>query len=198
MDNTPVTIEWKYTGTPDGFFGTGATASERTLVWILAIGSSLLLGFFWLKTSAWTWWQIIIASLLTLDILGGVIANSLNSCKRYYHSPIQPEETGFTALSKNHFVFTALHVHPLLVGLLFGNMNWAYGAFWYPAVLVTSIIVLRTPLYLQRPLAMGMVMLAILVNYYIISPVNGFEWLIPALFLKIVYGHNVREEPYRP
>lgn len=198
MDKTPVTIEWKYTGTPDGFFGTGATASERTLVWVLAIGSSLLLGFFWLKTTSWMWWQYAIAALLALDTLGGVVANSLNSCKRYYHSPIQPEEKGFNALSKNHVAFTAMHVHPLLVALLFSNMNWTYGIFWYLAMLIASLIVLRTPLYMQRPLAMGLIMLAILVNYYIVPPISGFEWLIPALFLKIVYGHNVREEPYRP
>ena len=41
-------------------------------------------------------------------------------------------------------------------------------------------------------------MTAILANLYLIRPVPGFEWLIPALFLKIVYGHIVREEPYRP
>lgn len=41
-------------------------------------------------------------------------------------------------------------------------------------------------------------MTAILANLYLIRPVPEFEWLIPALFLKIVYGHIVREEPYRP
>jgi hypothetical protein len=45
---------------------------------------------------------------------------------------------------------------------------------------------------------MGLIMTAILVNQYIFHSVIGFEWLIPALFLKIVYGHIVREEPYRP
>ena len=41
------------------------------------------------------------------------------------------------------------------------------------------------------------IMLAILFNYYVIPPITGFEWFIPALFLKIVYGHIVQEEPYR-
>ena len=35
-------------------------------------------------------------------------------------------------------------------------------------------------------------------NYYLIELVSGFEWLIPALYLKIVYGCLAREEPYRP
>jgi hypothetical protein len=46
-------------------------------------------------------------------------------------------------------------------------------------------------------LAMGLIMTTILLNYYFLQPVAGFEWLMPALFLKIVYGHIVREEPYR-
>ena len=145
----------------------------------------------------WSWWQYAIALLLALDVLGGVVANSLNSCKRFYHSPIQPEEIGFTALAKNHFIFTALHIHPLIIGLIFGNINLTYGAMWYFILVTFSGNILRLPLYLHRPAAMGIIMLAILVNYYVLPPVAGFEWFIPALFLKIVYGHIVREEPYR-
>lgn len=145
----------------------------------------------------WVWWQYAIALLLALDVLGGVVANSLNSCKRFYHSPIQPEETGFTALAKNHFAFTLFHIHPILIGLVFGNMNWAYGIIWYAAMIIFSAGIQRLPLYLQRPAAMGIIMLAILMNYYIVPPVAGSEWFIPALFLKIVYGHIVREERYR-
>lgn len=191
-------IEWTYSGKPDGFFGTGATQAEQNLVWLFGILSTALLGWFWWHNAMdWSWWQYAIALLLALDVLGGVVANSLNSCKRFYHSPIQLEETGFTALAKNHFVFTLLHIHPILIRLVFGNLNLTYGIIWYAVMLIASAAVQRLPLYLQRPTAMGIIMLAILVNYYVIPPVAGFEWFIPALFLKIVYGHIVQEEPYR-
>jgi hypothetical protein len=157
-----------------------------------------MLGWFWRTSSmSWAWWQYAIGVLLALDVLGGVAANSLNSCKRFYHSPLKPEETGLTGFSKNHFVFSALHIHPLLVGLLFGNSNWGYGLFWYMILVLSAMLALSAPLYLQRPLAMGLIITAILLNYYFIHAVLGFEWLMPALFLKIVYGHIVREEPYR-
>jgi FtsH-binding integral membrane protein len=198
MNKTPIIIDWNYSGRPDGFFGTGAAKAERAMVWIFGLLGTALLGWYWQTSSInWAWWQYAIATLLVLDVLGGVVANSLNSCKRFYHSPIKSEETGLTGLSKNHFAFTIFHVHPLLVGLLFGNMNWGYGLFWYVALVLSAVIVLIIPLYLQRPLAMGIVMTAILLNFYFIQPVTGFEWLVPALFLKIVYGHIVREEPYR-
>ena len=198
MNKSLIIIDWNYSGATDGLFGSGATKAERAVVWIFGLTGTLILGWFWRTNSMnWAWWQYGIAALLALDVLGGVAANSLNSCKRFYHSPLKPEETGLTALSKNHFAFTALHVHPLLVGLLFGNLNWGYGLFWYLALVLSAVLVLSAPLYLQRPLAMGLIMTAILLNYYFIQPVTGFEWLMPALFLKIVYGHIVREEPYR-
>ena len=198
MKNRLIYIDWNYSGSPDGFFGTGALPTERALVWIFGMGgTALVIWQAWTRSMPWTWWQYVMAALLALDVLGGVVANSLNSCKRFYHSAIQPGETGLIALSKNHFLFTLLHVHPLLIGFLF-SPGWQYGIYWYPALVLSAMLVRAVPLYLQRPGAMGLIMAAILANLYLIQPVSGFEWFIPALFLKIVYGHAVREEPYRP
>ena len=100
---------------------------------------------------------------------------------------------------KNHLIFVAFHIYPILVGLLYeGASGLWYGAFWYVFLLVSSIVVLRVPLYLRRPVAMLIIFVTLLANGYVIEPVAGFEWLAPALFLKIIYGHLVREEPYRP
>lgn len=199
MEDAQVHIDWKYSGKPDVMFGTGATALEQALVWIFGLTGAAILGWMaWTRSLPWTWWQYAIAGLMALDVLGGVVANSLNSCKRFYHAPLQPEETGYTAFAKNHLGFTALHVHPIIAGLFFGTRNWGYGLIWYAALILATIAVLRIPLYLRRPAALGIIMTAILLNFYIIPPVQGFEWLVPALFLKIAYGHIVREEPYRP
>jgi hypothetical protein len=199
MDNTQVHIDWKYSGKPDVMFGTGATAVERALVWIFGLTGTAILGWTaWARSLPWTWWQYVIAGLMAVDILGGVVANSLNSCKRFYHTPLQPEETGTTAFAKNHIAFTALHVYPLIAALFFGQINWVYGLGWYAMLLLSTIAIMQVPLYLRRPVALGIIMTAILLNLYLIQPIPGFEWLVPALFLKIVYGHIVREEPYRP
>lgn len=197
MEKKTVGIDWTYSGPADGFFGTGADKNEKALVWIFgSLGTALLLRQ-WNTSMNWAWWQAGLAALLALDVLGGVVANSLNSCKRFYHSALKPEETGFTALAKNHLVFSMLHIHPILIGLLFGNLNWGYGLPWYAALVLSTLLVMSAPLYLKRPIAMGLITAAVLLNYYFIVPVPGFDWLMPAIFLKIVYGHNVREEPYR-
>jgi hypothetical protein len=85
----------------------------------------------------------------------------------------------------------------MLVGFLYPGGQSIAGVGWYLALLASTVLVSATPLYLRRPLAMLLVLLSLLANYGI-SPVPGFEWLMPGLFLKIVYGHTVREEPYRP
>jgi hypothetical protein len=199
MENTQAHIDWNYSGKPNLMFGTGATALEQTLVWFFGLTGTLILGWMaWTRQLPWTWWQYILAGLMALDVLGGVVANSLNTCKRFYHTPRRPDEMGSTAFAKNHIAFTVLHVYPLIAGLFFGKIDLVYGLVWYAVLLLSSIVVLQTPLYLRRPLSLGIIMTVILINLYLIRPVPGFEWLIPALFLKIVYGHVVREEPYRP
>jgi hypothetical protein len=69
---------------------------------------------------------------------------------------------------------------------------------WKRRVLLSTIAVLALPLYLRRPGAMLIIVACLILNGAVIAPVPGFTWLMPALFLKIVYGHLVREEPYRP
>ncbi len=191
-------ICWDYEGKPDPLVGTGATRAERSLVWVAGLATLAFYALIY-KTGRldWSWWQYLIAGVIALDVGGGVVANSLNSCKRFYHAPLQPNETGSVAAAKNHWFFVALHLHPILVWGLYGG-GLRYGLAWYVLLLLGSAAVLETPLYLHRPVAMLGILLALLVNAYLIPPLVGFEWLMPALFVKIVYGHLVREEPYRP
>jgi hypothetical protein len=192
-------VDWRYEGKPDALVGTGATLAEKGLVYLGALVGLVVYLVLYLKGALeWTWWQYLLAAAIAADLGGGMVANSLNSCKRFYHSPLRDNEIGFTRLAKNHYFFSALHIYPLLVGLFFGNVDWLYGLFWYGALLLSTVVVLKAPLYLRRPLAMLLILLALLANYYLIEPASSFEWLVPALFLKIVYGHLVREEPYRP
>ncbi len=197
---TPVIIRWDYAGKPDLLVGTGATPSERALAWVaVLVALSVYLVLHLAGRLDWRPWQYVVAGLIALDAGGGVVANSLNTCKRFYHAPLHDEESGIAAWAKNHAFFVALHVHPLLVGVLYaGAGGLFYGLVWYGLLLLWSAVVLKAPLYLRRPIAMLGILFALLVNTYLITPVVGFEWLMPALFLKIVYGHLVREEPYRP
>ncbi len=192
-----VRISWDYRGKPDLLMGTGATRAEKALVWLAGLATLVPYALLYRAGRLdWQGWQYLVAALLALDVGGGVVANSLNACKRFYHAPLHPDETGIVAAAKNPWFFVALHIHPVLVWGLYGGGVGA-GLAWYLALLLAGAAVLKAPLYLRRPLAMLGILLALLTNLYLVSPPVGFEWLIPALFLKILYGHLVREEPYR-
>ncbi|MBK7455193.1 MAG: hypothetical protein IPJ46_16155 [Anaerolineales bacterium] len=66
MNKIMIMIDWNY-------YGAGTTKTERAIVWTFGMPGTVI---------------------FAQDILGGVTANSLNNCKHFYHSPLQPEETG--------------------------------------------------------------------------------------------------------
>lgn len=194
----PSRIDWNYSGKPDALMGTGATRAEKMIAYLGGLLVPLFLILLGVKGAVhWTWWQWLIALAIGADISAGAVANALNSCKRFYHSPIQPGEERYR-LVKNPILFSAIHIYPLILWLAFDRPNWLFGLAWYTLLIFATWAVEQFPLYLRRPAAVGMVVLVILVNAYLLQPIPGFEWMAPLLFLKIILGHTVKEEPYRP
>lgn len=192
-------IDWNAAGKPDYLFGTGATRTERIFVWIAGLGTgALTLILNYSLDLNWSILQIIVAIGIAFDVGGGVVANSLSSCKRTYHSPISPDAGIQERLLKNHLFFAILHIHPLLVGLIFPDVSWQVSLAWYAGVILAAVLVQASKLYMKRPVAIAMCFISIIVTIYWLPLGLGWEWLGPALFLKIVYGHLVPEEPYRP
>ena len=199
MGKNSASIDWNYTGKTNLAFGTGATRAETWLGWSASLlGVVLYTYFFLLHTFPWAFWQYLLAGVLAFDTCGGMVANSLSSAKRFYFSPPRDDESRVTHLLKEHLFFTALHIHPLIIGWIFGSGNWLYGLFWYGGLLMSVLVVQMMPLYLRRPVAMFLILGAILGNASFLPPPVGFAWFVPVLFIKVVYGHTVREEPYRP
>ncbi|HZG57057.1 hypothetical protein [Paenibacillus sp.] len=191
-------IVWEYEGKTDFSSGTGAYGSEKALGLLSAlIVPCFVLYLIWSKSVEWNTAQTVVALVLAFDISGGLVSNALNSCKRFYHTPAKKHEGKLGFVLKQPVIFSVFHIHPIVVGLMFGGWNWTFGIAWYVLFLTSVALVLMVPLYMKRPVSMLLIMLSVLVNLYAVPPVDGFEWLMPLLFIKIVYGHLVREEPYR-
>ena len=198
MERLP-NIIWSYRGKTDLAVGTQATTIEKILGWTAGFIGVVLILFYYLQNDLnWTIWQYIIAVIIAYDVVGGAVANSLNSCKRFYHSSIQTFEPSYVKLAKNPWLFSIIHIHPLIVSLIFPSASLFYGLFWYLTLQISVLTVIKIPLYLQRPVSMFTIVTALLINEYLVNSPIGFEWLVPVLFIKIVYGHIVKEEPYRP
>jgi hypothetical protein len=193
-------IDWNYQGKPNFSVGTGATRTEKILGWgsCFIVPGILILANHRTEVLSNDMFLLALTLFLAFDVGGGVVCNSLNSCKRFYHSPVRSEEGIIGRILKNHFLFSLFHIHPILVWGLFLKESIAWGVLWYILLNISSMVISKVPLYIKRPVSMAIIMLAIMMNQYFIPPVNGFEWLMPLLFIKIVYSHMVMEEPYRP
>lgn len=136
----------------------------------------------------WSPLQLVVATLLALDLVGGVVANAATPAKRWYHRPGQ----GF----RQHFVFVALHIYPFLVAWLFRDGDWAFGFVIYGFLLLAALLILSAPLYLQRPVAMGLTLVGLALGLAVFPPTPGMAWFVPVLCLKLLVSHLLREWPY--
>ncbi len=139
----------------------------------------------------WTYLQLGLISLLGFDLVGGVLTNATSSAKRWFHREGQTWQ--------HHLVFVSIHIfHIFLVALLFRDADWSFLAIASSYLIGASVLILKTPLYLQRPVAFGLYGLALLGNSYLFAPTVGLEWFLPLFFLKILLSHLLKEMPYRP
>jgi hypothetical protein len=174
-------------GILDRIAGPGATDSELYLT--LAAGVLAVAGQIAYASLAglnWNVWQYVFAAFLAFDIAGGVMSNATHSSKLWWHR----EGRGF----RHHFGFVAFHIYPFIVAFLYRPADWIWGVSIYGLLLLSAFFVLKTPAYLQRPVAMLAFMGAIAVSLYAFSPTPGLEWFVPLLFLKLIICHILPEE----
>lgn len=196
-------VDWTYTGPTDHLCGPGATQAERILAYGSAGVLTLLIVIADLTSATHvsaSWWQFLLLLILAMDVSGGAVANNLNSCKRYYHGESADDEGVVTTYMKNARVFTALHLQPVLAGWAFGPGIWR-GLVWYIVLQVAVWCVLAVPLYVRRAVATAITVAVIIVHAAwlpLAYGAVGLSWFIPCLFIKMVIGHAVQEEPYRP
>ncbi len=117
--------------------------------------------------------------------------------KRYLYTDQNLDVNWLGKLVGSKFLFPAIHFQLFAIPLCF-DIAWSYAFFWYGMMMVSIVIVHFTPpLYLQRPIALLIVMLSIILAQLIASPPVGLEWIAPIFMIKLVLSHGVREEPYR-
>lgn len=191
-------IEWRYAGGSDPLCGTGATSAERLLAYGMAtLFTAIILATDHFRgTPVADGWRIALLAFFAFDIAGGAVANMLNSCKRFYHTDLQPGEGLGARLAKNPMLFTAIHVHPIVAAYVFGG-SLLNAVAWYILLQISVLLVLACPLYLRRAMAAAATVLAVLASQSFLPLGAGLEWFIPCLFIKMVLGHAVQEEPYR-
>lgn len=182
-------------GAWDKFVGPGATSAEE---WLQLGGGLLLTGMLGVLLYSqreildWSGWQWLAVAVLIFDLTGGIITNATSAAKRWYH---RAGQEGIAA----HLPFVAVHgLHLLLVAALFRQMDWAFFALTYGYLLLAAVVILKTPLYLQRPLSLTLFCGGLILGMYVLTPTAGLEWFIPFFYLKLLVSHLVKEAPFMP
>lgn len=191
---------WEPTeGRANPLFGAGATRVEQALASGAGLlGALLVTGTAAAQASGWSGVQYAVAAVVAFDVVGGVIANGLGSAKRdHFGPPAATARTTAGRVARTPVLFTALHVHPVVVALVYDPAAWWWGVAWYLVTLVGTTLVRVSALYLQRPVALAWCALAALGASFLPSPAH-WGWLPVALALKLVLAHAVQEEAYRP
>lgn len=190
--NIPIS-EWRYpepSGVMDRFIGPGATKAELWLqflpTFIIASVVTIWAAF---QYENWNWWQWIVYWVLIVDMVGGVITNATSSAKRWYHKR--------QTKNSDHLKFVLLHaLQPFLIVILFAPENWIYFFGTFVWLLLGACIILKLPVYLQRPAAGAWVVGGIFLEQLILSTPAGFEWFFAVYLIKVLVSHLLCEPPY--
>ncbi|WP_223294975.1 hypothetical protein [Marinomonas mediterranea] len=117
--------------------------------------------------------------------------------KRLLHTSQTTDLSWLQRLVKNRFLFPALHFQLFAIPLVL-DVTWSYAIFWYLFMMLSIFLIHMLPLYLHRPIALLIVIIAIVMGPTLFSVPTGLEWLSSIFIIKLVLSHCVREEPYRP
>ena len=179
-------------GVLDRLIGPGATSAEIVLQLVPSVLAAIAAPTYALSLPIdWTPWQLGLLALFGFDLVGGVLTNATNTAKRWYHRPGQGWQ--------QHLSFVAIHLfHIGVVALFFRGGDWAFFGGVSAYLLVAAGLILSVPLYLQRPVALGLYGLSLVGSFYLLTPTTGLKWFLPLFFLKLLVSHLLQETAYLP
>lgn len=192
-------ISWEIPSTRPGlagrleqFMGPGKSRSESVVEILGLLGCATLLaaGLWSSRTAdAWSTAQLVVVALAGLDLIGGVLTNATNAAKRWYHRP----DPG---ARRARLLFVSAHlIHLAAMGLvvLSGDLAWTLAN---AALLLGGAVAVEfAPVHLKRPVAMALLMAAVLVNLFWLPVPTALTWFAPLFFLKLLVCHLVPEAP---
>ena len=172
----------------DRFIGPNATPAENTLIIASAIAGAAAAAWR-LSSLGFDGFPLAVGAFLGFDVIGGAVCNTTDTTKRWYH---RPEVTWI-----QHAAFILPHLaYIAAVAWLFSSsskFDWYYFELMSAYLMVATAVVLAAPVYLKRPTATVVYLLAVGLGLYQAGSTSGMEWFVPALFLKLLVGHLVPE-----
>lgn len=162
----------------------GATRAE----WTLSLGAAALgaaLATAHAARSGLGSWRLVLVALVAFDMFGGVVGNSTDSGKRFWH--------GRGRSRRAAFAFVAVHVaHLAVVAAAFRGLDVVYLVATAALLLLGAAVVLAAPRTLGRAVAAAAFAAAVLLDVGL-GRTPGLEWFLPVFFSKLLVAHLVPE-----
>lgn len=188
-------IDWQvptprdgWRGQLDRFIGPKATPLESGLQLVVPLLAAISV---WIWAPPWSTLQLLLAIVLAADLAGGIVTNATASAKRWYHRQGQGK--------RQHLSFIALHfVQLTLFSAVFLDFDFSWIAISGGYLMLASVLIVSAPLYLQRPIAMSLFAMGLMLSEYWLIVPQGLEWFLPLFYLKLLLSHLLKEAPFSP
>ncbi|WP_199434675.1 hypothetical protein [Qaidamihabitans albus] len=192
-----VTLDWRIPPTPRGpagalrrFLGPGRTRGENLVEFGGQVVGMSLLAAYITSTDGWTGrspLQIALLAIIVFDLVGGVLTNSTNPAKRWYHRP---------GSRHRRLLFIGSHLAYLVaVPLLLHAGGWPWLLGNAALLLGSAALIEALPVQLKRPAAMALYLSAVLVNLTWLPLPEPLLWFPVLFFLKLLACFLVPEAP---
>ncbi|WP_105168487.1 hypothetical protein [Pseudoalteromonas sp. T1lg23B] len=160
---------------------------QQSKVALLGVSTFMLLGsaavfllmYYQTPEHAYAWWQYLFGGVVIIDIVAGCAANFTFGTNQYY-----------AASRRARWIFIVIHVHLLVVALLFEQPLLPSLLLWIYVIVSASVLNFLFDNSKQRVLAL----LVVFIGLYVISSLDVLWWykLVCALFLiKVCYAFAV-------
>ncbi|MGJ7440533.1 hypothetical protein [Aquipuribacter sp. MA13-6] len=118
-------------------------------------------------------WQVVLLTVIALDLIGGVLTNSTTATKSWYHRP---------GARRTRLVFVTSHLlHLALVGLLLLDRDWTWLLVSGALLLAATLLIELAPRPVKLVVATGSYT-AVLVLGLVLAPLPAALSWFPALF----------------
>ena len=160
------------------FVGPENTVSETaaTLA-VAALGAGS--AFLWARRAGASLPQQALSTLLAADLWGGAVANNTRACARWYERPGQG--------TAEHLRFSALHLHPFVVGPSGRQPGWVWAAAHYGYLQLATLGIRRAGRH--RRVAGVLATGGGLLLDRLLGPSRTAQWFGPVFYTKLLLGH---------
>ncbi|MCC3332052.1 TetR/AcrR family transcriptional regulator [Nocardia abscessus] len=137
----------------------------------------------------WTLWKLGLLAVSIFDLAGGIITNSTNAAKRWMHRPGPDVRRGRLQFIAGHILYLAI------VSFVFLHGDWAWLLGNSALLMIGALLIEFVAIEQKRLTAMGLYILAVLINATWLPVPAVLAWFPILFFLKLLISTLVPEAP---